>query len=334
MGLQPVWTQRTRVDRHGLWIKPGRILGVTARSLREAIERAPQVHLCRSEECLQESAFHCKAYAAIDADAVIDLGAYRRLNSWRMLVLCCRGARTCRRSTGRYLRCCFSRRSTEAPRQIQDQGVARVLDPDSESEAEVVSDTCEAVLVGLELQGKPRALTPEGCEDLAATEPTRLLDDDLQLSDLGGKECARLCNHHSQLYMLSCQGRKCSVVSCFSKVHGAHRGTPSARSTSLWQARPPHLGARAQNLRSPSSNLFVDRSRLRPREIPDPVALFGSWSKAPLLLMTQIPNCLRVRAAEGRAFRPSEGWCACPSSVASLLCGRVALKLVPLSCRG
>ena len=201
-GGSTVWTQRTRVDRHGLWIKPGRILGVTARSLREAIERAPQVHLCRSEECLQESAFHCKAYAAIDADAVIDLGAYRRLNSWRMLVLCCRGARTCRRSTGRYLRCCFSRRSTEAPRQIQDQGVARVLDPDSESEAEVVSDPCEAVLVGLELQGKPRALAPEGCEDRAATEPTRLLDDDLQLSDLGGKECARLCNHHSQLYML------------------------------------------------------------------------------------------------------------------------------------
>ena len=26
--------------------------------------------------------------------------------------------------------------------------------------------------------------------------------------------------------MLSCQGRKCNVVSCFSKVHGAHKGTP------------------------------------------------------------------------------------------------------------
>ena len=48
----------------------------------------------------------------------------------------------------------------------------------------------------------------------------------MQLSDLSGRECARLCNHHSQLYMLSCQGRKCSVVSCFCKVHGAHRGTP------------------------------------------------------------------------------------------------------------
>ena len=87
--LQPDWSQRIRVDRHGLWIKPGRILGVTARSLREAIERTQQIHLCRSEDCLQKGEFHCKAYAAIDADAVIDLGAYGRLNSWRMMVLCC-----------------------------------------------------------------------------------------------------------------------------------------------------------------------------------------------------------------------------------------------------
>ena len=141
-------------------------------------------------------------------------------------MLCCRGTRTCKRSTARCFSCCCRRRATEAPRQIQDHGVSRALDPDSESEAEVVSDPCEAVLVGLELQGKPRALAPEGCEDRAASEPTRLLESDLQLSDLSGKECARLCNHHSQLYMLSCQGRKCSVVSRFCKVHGAHRGTP------------------------------------------------------------------------------------------------------------
>ena len=96
---------------------------------------------------------------------------------------------------------------------MQDQGVIRTLDPDSESETEATADPCEAVLIGLELQGKPRALAPEGCEDRAASEPTRLLSEDLQLSDLSGRECARLCNHHSQVYMLSCQGRKCSVVS-------------------------------------------------------------------------------------------------------------------------
>ena len=58
-----------------------------------------------------------------------------------------------------------------------------VLDPDSESEAEVTSDPCEAVLVvGLGLQGKPRALAPDGCEDRAASEPTRL--------PLDGRRCA------------------------------------------------------------------------------------------------------------------------------------------------
>ena len=68
-----------------------------------------------------------------------------------------------------------------------------VLDPDSESEAEVTSDPCEAVLVvGLGLQGKPRALAPDGCEDRAASEPTRLMEGDVQLSDLGGKVSARL----------------------------------------------------------------------------------------------------------------------------------------------
>ena len=222
--MQPDWTHRTRIDRHGLWVKPGRILGVTARALRDHLERADQIHLCRTEGCTQPGEYHCKEFAAIDPDSVIDLGG--RLDSWRALVLLWRGLRSLRKVLASCLRCCSCRRPTEVPRHIQDPGVIRPLDPDSESEAEQISDPCEAVLIGLELQGKPRALAPEGCEDRAAAEPTRLLVDDLQLSDLGARECARLCNHHSQLYMLSCQGRKCSVVSCFNKVHGAHKGTP------------------------------------------------------------------------------------------------------------
>ena len=81
--LQPDWSQRTRVDRHGLWIKPGRILGVTARSLREAIERTQQIHLCRSEDCLQEGELHCKAYAAIDAEETESSGPRRLRRSGR-----------------------------------------------------------------------------------------------------------------------------------------------------------------------------------------------------------------------------------------------------------
>ena len=134
-------------------------------------------------------------------------------------MLCCRGTRTCKRSTARCFSCCCRRRATEAPRQIQDHGVSRALDPDSESEAEVVSDPCEAVLVGLELQGKPRALAPEGCEDRAASEPTRLLESDLQLSDLSGKECARLCNHQQPALHALLPGEE--VQCCLSLLQGS-----------------------------------------------------------------------------------------------------------------
>ena len=198
-------------------------------------------------------------------------------------MLCCRGTRTCKRSTARCFSCCCRRRATEAPRQIQDHGVSRALDPDSESEAEVVSDPCEAVLVGLELQGKPRALAPEGCEDRAASEPTRLLESDLQLSDLSGKECARLCNHHSQLYMLSCQGRKCSVVSRFCKVHGAHRGTPLCKKhlseTGRAQSPSPPPKSTGPKPEEPSI-LSVDPSLLTSGRIPEPVGWCGLQSKA------------------------------------------------------
>ena len=59
------------------------------------------------------------------------------------------------------------------------------LDPDSESEAEVVEDPCQAVQVGLELQGVTKTLAVENCNDRAASERTRLLDRDQ--SDLGGQ---------------------------------------------------------------------------------------------------------------------------------------------------
>ena len=97
------------------------------------------------------------------------------------------------------------------------------------SENELCDDPCQAVRVGLELQGVPRALASEECFDRAASEPTKLPDKDQELSDLGGATTTRLCNHHSQLYMLSCQGRKCSVVSCFGSAHGGHRGVMYCR---------------------------------------------------------------------------------------------------------
>ena len=101
-------------------------------------------------------------------------------------------------------------------------------------------DARDAVRVGIVLNGRQHALSSEECQDRAAPESTRLLEEDRALSDLAGSETARLCSHHSQLYMLSCQGRKCSVVSCYSSVKGAHRGAPFCKR---------HL---AETVRSPS----------------------------------------------------------------------------------
>ena len=136
---------------------------------------------------------------------------------------------------------------------------------------------CEADRIGLVLQGKQHDLAPEGCQDRAAPEPTRLLEPDQQLSDLGGKETASLCSHHSQLYMLACQGRKCSVVSCYAAVKGAHNGAPFCkRHLTEASRRPSPKGSRTpvkrQGEGSLSSALRVaSSSRPVVSATPDPV---------------------------------------------------------------
>ena len=111
-------------------------------------------------------------------------------------------------------------------RTIQDHGGLRPLDPESESEAEVLEDPCEAVLVGLTHGGKPRALANEPCRDQAAGESVRLLECDKGLSDVKGRQAVRLCDHHRQLYVAACSGRKCSVLSCYESHDGAKQGVP------------------------------------------------------------------------------------------------------------
>ena len=191
---------RNRIDRHGLWVGYSRVLGVSSHKVRGDLEKADVLHLCRASERGGGEGLHCKCSAVVDAEGLVDLGAHGGFTPWRCLVLVWRvGARTVRWAS----RCCLGffwvprrrRASGSLGRQIQDEGVLRALDPDSESEAEFIPDRCEAVLVGLELQGRPRALASEGCMDKAAPEPTRLMTRDQELSDLGGKEVARLCSH-------------------------------------------------------------------------------------------------------------------------------------------
>ena len=81
--------RRTRIDRHGLWIHPSRVLGATTRRVREHVEREDQVHLCRGIDCQGGPGLHCASYAAVDAEALVDLGAYDRVSAWRFLRLPC-----------------------------------------------------------------------------------------------------------------------------------------------------------------------------------------------------------------------------------------------------
>ena len=260
--LQPTWDGGSRIDRTGLLVHYSRVLGVTDRRLREELEREGSIHLCRQRECSHPALLHCRCYAAVDSEALVDLGAHGRFSAWRASVLLARLSRSILGGLLFWVRWVWRgnialRRPSRAgagPRQIQERGVLRSLDPESESEAEVLEDPCQAVQVGLELQGVVKALAVEDCTDRAAAEPTRLLERDSELSDLGGSRTARLCNHHSQLYMMSCQGRKCSVLSCYGAVHGAHRGAPLCRK---------HLAETARSLSPASTGPRTPRSQTK-----------------------------------------------------------------------
>ena len=83
--------RRSRVDRHGLWVHSNRVLGATTRRVRELVERAEQVHLCRNSDCQGGPGVRCICFAAVDAESLVDLGAYDRLTAWRLGVLLWRG---------------------------------------------------------------------------------------------------------------------------------------------------------------------------------------------------------------------------------------------------
>jgi hypothetical protein len=95
-------------------------------------------------------------------------------------------------------------------RHIQDEGVLRALDPDSESEPGVFPDRCGAIRVGLELQGKAHALAPDVCQDRAVPEPTRLRPGPEAVGSGRKRICYYLRNHHFQLLHALVSGEEMS----------------------------------------------------------------------------------------------------------------------------
>ena len=107
---------------------------------REELERADWV--CIFVDVSSVLSFHCSSFAACDAEALVDLGAYARMSAWRLFVLLGRGCLRGRVCLRRFFRaCCGStRRASTSPRQMEERGVLRALDQDSEAEAGVSPD--------------------------------------------------------------------------------------------------------------------------------------------------------------------------------------------------
>ena len=238
--IKPEGDHWARVDRYGLWVRVREVKGASSRTLRQLLDHDGKVHLCREQNCPLEQAptpgLHCKAYAAVDANGLVDLGAYAGWSTRRFAVLLGRWIRRVLHTlkwltyhlSGLSL-VCSACRKPRPPRTIQEGEVTRPLDPDSESEVEPLEDPCEAVMVGLEVGGKPRALASDPCMDQASGESVRLLESDREMSDVRGRTSVRLCDHHRQLYTAACSGRKCSVLACYEAASGSKQGVPLCR---------------------------------------------------------------------------------------------------------
>lgn len=175
-----------RVDRHGLTVELGSVLGCSDRKFRRELESSGRLHLCRQEKCPVKGSLHLQEYAAIDSEAIVDIGVYARLTPCRVCVLGCRMLKGVCKLVLYLLRplCCCCRRGRGNRQVVTPDGDIRELDPDSESEPEVEERPCQAVRVGLQLGKEMRALRPNGCCDTAGPEDTTLLDDDAAVSDV------------------------------------------------------------------------------------------------------------------------------------------------------
>ena len=64
-----------------------RVLGVSTRSARDHLEQRQTIHMCKVVACQGGEGLHCTSYDAVDAEALVDLGAYGKVSAWRIGVL-------------------------------------------------------------------------------------------------------------------------------------------------------------------------------------------------------------------------------------------------------
>lgn len=270
-----------RIDSDGLRVKFSSISSCTSRQFRRELEEVGVIHLCRQLECRAEHGLHIQEFAGVDHEALLDLHRYAHGSPrwllgllgrglWRVAGLVVRLGRCCCRS------CC----GKKAGRVIRDEdGRERLLDPDSESEAEGDEASCQGVRVGLVLDGEMRPLAPDGCSDLATQEETTLLDEDIEVSDVrppGPGQLVRipLCAHHRQVYQSAAAKRKCGVLTCHKASKGAKHGVPLCydhlceQGGSSLRKDSPHPNGMLQGLRRRFIRRSTSRSRSPAQEHP------------------------------------------------------------------
>ena len=230
--LQQDESNLKRIDTFGLRMRIANITGCTSRQLRRQLDEAGEIHLCRAGDCGLDHPLHIKEFAGVDREALLDLHYYAQGSPrwilgvmWRSCIYgiyCVGYVLTCA------CRCCHCGRKQRRVSEVN--GSTRELNPDSESEPEVDDTTCQAVRVGLVLDGEMRPLAPNGCSDQSCQEETTLLDDDSLVSDVrppapGQFASVCLCTHH-RLYQTASAKRKCGVLICYRVAKGAKRGVP------------------------------------------------------------------------------------------------------------
>ena len=103
------------------------------------------------------------------------------------------------------------------------------LDEVSETDLEDDDAYCQAVSVGILLNGEMRPLCHYGCKDAAQKEPVILLKEDAEVSDVpipSEREHAtvRLCGHHAGMYQAARFPSKCAKATCYREAKGTKDG--------------------------------------------------------------------------------------------------------------
>ena len=110
--------QMGRIDPSKLSVNTAKTLSSTSRKLQKELEEAGEMHVCQRPDCPVVHRLHVREYAAIDAEALVDLHQYAGLTCWavtrrgilivlKILTLgwscsrcCCRGC--CAKKTNRH----------------------------------------------------------------------------------------------------------------------------------------------------------------------------------------------------------------------------------------